>query len=193
MPDKMTLKDSGGSFTPHAVGQFAARCVDVIDLGQRIETFPGSPPRIVDKVALVYWSDSDSEPHDVAREFSASLNEKAAVRKWLEDWRGRSYTREQAAEGIPVDKLVGVPCLVSVEHKVSGKGRTYAHLKSISPLPKKMEAPLGDAYVRAPYWAERVATYRSECAAWAKAQERMQDDGYPDQSPEVDGDASVPF
>jgi hypothetical protein len=190
--DKMTLKDKGGSFEPHQAGQFAARCVDLIDLGQRIETFPGSAPKIVDKMVLVYVTDSETDPKDIAREFSASFNEKSAVRKWLEDWRGKTYTREQAAEGIPVEKLIGVPCLVSVEHKVSGKGRTYAHLKSISPLPKKMEAPDGKDYVRAPYWAERIATYKTECATWASAQERTD---YPDQAPEDDstGGDELPF
>jgi len=39
---------------PHPEGQFAATCVDIVDLGERVETYPGSPPRIVRKVVLVF-------------------------------------------------------------------------------------------------------------------------------------------
>jgi len=48
-PDDVTAKDSGGGFDPHSEGQFAMVCVDVINLGVNVETFPGQEPREVAK------------------------------------------------------------------------------------------------------------------------------------------------
>ena len=171
MADEVTVKDTGGSFTPHEEGQFAAVCVDVINLGARVEQFPGSPARIVDKVAIVFGTDTDKETKDIAGEYTLSMNEKAKLRaKLLEPWRGKTYTEDEARKGIPLHKLVGKACLLSAEHATSAKGRTYAKIVSIGPLPKKIEPPDVSGYKRPEFWAERVAKYKAECEKWADAQ-----------------------
>jgi hypothetical protein len=163
MTDEITAQDSGSTFTPHAEGQFAAVCVDVVDLGQRVEQFAGKPPRLAPKCALVFLTTA-ADKSDIAAEVTVSMGEKANLRILLESWRGKSYTPEQAAAGVPLHKLVGQPALLSVEHKRSGKGKTYAKIKTISPLPAGLPAPSADGYKRPDFWAERKKQYAEEAA-----------------------------
>lgn len=174
MADSITVKDTGAKFTPHIEGTFAAVCADVIDLGQRVEQYQGQPARIVDKIALVFITDSEGETKDVSVEFTASMNERASLRQFLEKFRGRSYTEDQAREGIPLDKLVGKPCSLTIEHKKSQKGRTYAKIVAVAPLNKQVPAPDYSGYKRPDFWAERVKAYQAERERWADAQMKLQ-------------------
>lgn len=194
MPDEVNAKDKGGQFTPHEEGQFAARCADVINLGTRIEQFPGQDPRIVDKAALVFVTDSPAETKEISVEFSVSMNAKANLRRFLESWRGKSYTEEQAKAGVPIHKLVGVGALISVEHHTSRAGRTYGKIASISPLPKSVPAPDASGYKRPEFWAERKKQYADECAKWAAQQGHAKDEPPFDESQAIDDDLSeLPF
>src|SRR3990167_7699733 len=102
-PDPTTARDTGGGFEPHSEGQFSMICVDVVNLGTNVEQFPGSDPREVDKVALVFASGEtqgvENELTLVTVEMTNSMNEKANLRKFLESWRGKSYTAQQAEAG----------------------------------------------------------------------------------------------
>jgi hypothetical protein len=166
MADQVTAKDSGVKFTPHPEGQFVAVCRDVINLGERVEQFQNKPPRIVEKCAIVFQTGEKNpdtgELHIVSAEFTVSMNEKAGLRLLLEAWRGKSYTEEQAEEGVPVHKLEGQAALVSVEHKKSSGGRLYAKIKTIAGLPKGLTAPALNDYTRAEFWTKRKEEYASE-------------------------------
>ena len=171
-PDEVTVTytASESKYEPHPDGQFAAVCVDVIDLGERVDAFPGSPEKLSPKVALVFATgevNSAGQPIYPTCELSRFFSEKATLRKHLESWRGRAYTADDLRAGIKLHKLVGVPCLLNIVHKQSGKGRTYANILNITPLPKGMTAPrVGSEYVRAPYWADRIAEYAAGVASF---------------------------
>jgi hypothetical protein len=169
-PDSVTAKDSGGGFTPHSEGQFAMLCVDVVDMGISVEQFADKEPREVPKVALVFASGERQERDDgkppfltvVTTEMTLSASEKANLRKFLESWRGRSYTPEQVAAGLPVSKLYGQSALITLEHVTTKKNRQFAKIRSISPLPKVMPAPdksLLDEYERPGFFADRKTQY----------------------------------
>lgn len=168
MADQVTAKDSGVKFLPHPEGQFVARCVDTINLGERVEQFQNNPPRVVSKCALVFQTPERNpetgEQHIVHAEFTVSMNEKAGLRLLLEAWRGKTYTDEQAEAGVPVHKLVGQAALISVEHKKSAGGRTYAKIKTISAVPKGLEVPALEPYTRAEFWTKRKEEYAAEVA-----------------------------
>jgi hypothetical protein len=194
MPDEVNARDQGGKFTPHEEGQFAARCADTINLGQRIETFPGQPTRVVDKVAIVFVTDSEQETKEIAVEYTVSMNEKANLRKFLESWRGKSYTEPEAKKGVALHKLVGATALLSIEHHTSRTGRTYGKIVSVGPLPKSMPAPTIEGYKRPEFWAERKRSYADEAAKWVATMSKMQGEDYPDQAPEDDdADSPLPF
>lgn len=156
-PDTITVADEGQRFTPHPEGQFAAVCVDVIDLGRVVKSYPGSKSYVAKELALVFWTgevNEEGEPHEVSAKMTVSMGSKANLRAFLEAWRGKSYTDDEAKAGVPLHKLVGHAALLSVEHKTSAKGRTYAKIKAVSPLPKAMPKPDLPEYTRPPFWLE---------------------------------------
>ena len=178
-PDEVTAKDSGGNFSPHSEGQFPCLCVDVVNLGVNVEQFPGQEAREVAKVALVFASgerQADESLTLVTTEMTLSANEKANLRKFLESWRGKSYTPEQAEAGLPINKLYGQSALVSIEHVLTRKGRKFAKIVSIGPLPKAMPSPDGKLlieYERPKFLVDRKAAYAE---ALAKHREVLGDD-----------------
>lgn len=200
-PDMVVAKNTGGKFVSHSAGQFAARCVDVVDFGDKVEQFPGNPERLVHKVGIVFRTGEvnpdTNEYIDVMREFTVSMGDKANLRRFLEDWRGKSYTNDEVEQGAPLHKLVGVSCLITVEHKTSGSGRTYANIKGIAPLPKQMAAaaPATDGYTRPEYLTERKKAYAEEAKKYrAKVNapsSHPMDDGFDGFPPAADDD--LPF
>lgn len=192
-PDEATAKDSGGNFTPHPEGQYAMLCVDVVNLGVNVESFPGQEPREVAKVALVFASgerQADESLTLVTTEMTLSANEKANLRKFLESWRGKSYTAEQAEAGLPVNKLYGQSALVSIEQILTRKGRKFAKIASIGPLPKSMigaDGKLLIEYERPAFFNDRKGAY---AAALAKHREARGDET---PTPDNGGDDDIPF
>jgi hypothetical protein len=163
MPDQITATATESKFTPHPEGQFAAQCVDVVDLGEYLHDFPGSEPYVGRKCALVFRSGElnpvSGDPIDIAAEFTVSMGERANLRKFLEQWRGKAYSVEEA-RAVPLHKLAGNWGLLTVAHKVSGKGRTYATVVAIVGVPKQMQAalPALPAYTRdAEWWDSKKA------------------------------------
>lgn len=83
----------------------------------------------------------DGSAHVVSKRFTASLHAKAALRGFLEAWRGRPFTADEL-RGFDLKTLLGVPCLLGVVHN-DKDGRTYANISSVMRLPKGMQAPEG--------------------------------------------------
>lgn len=194
-PDEAVAKDSGSMFFPHTEGQFGMLCVDVVNLGINVEVFPGQEPREVPKVALVFASGERQEDKSltlVTTEMTLSANENANLRKFLQSWRGKAYTAEQAEAGLPISKLYGQAGLVSIEHVTTRKVRKFAKIASISPLPKAMpiqDKTLLEEYKRPKFLEDRKVAY---IAALHKHR------GFPadeDLAPEYQGDddSEIPF
>lgn len=198
MADKFTLKggDNDAKFKPHPEGQFAAQCRDFLDLGEKVSTYPGKPPKLVYKVGLVFETGEVNEeaghPYQVQTEFTASMYETANLRQFLENWRGKSYTEEELKKGIPADRLAGQWALISIEHKTTAKGRTFANIKSISPLPKQMPRPELGEYTRAPYWDEKKKAYAEEAAKFRREAVAEAFEAMPEALIEADPD-DLPF
>lgn len=212
-PDTIVARnEGGGTFTPHPKGQFAARCVDVIDLGEKVEQYEGKPPKLSHKVALVFRT-GEKNPDtgdvvDLVKEFTLSMYETANLRKFLAAWRGKDYTEAEVEEGAPLHKLCGVTALLNVEHKKSGQGHVYANINAIQRLPAKMadDAPSGDDYARPEYLNKRKADYAAEAKLFRERigatsgngqRSAPPTDGFDDFPPEPDGDdddsSSLPF
>lgn len=202
MPDAVIAKNNDAKFIPHPDGQFVAQCVDVIDLGEKVADFPNTPKYLAHVCAIVFRTGATNEDTgeviDIAREFTVSMGEKSNMRKFLESWRGKAYTTEEADAGVPVDKLCGNHALIQVEHKKSGKGRTYAFINTAVAVPKQMRDKLPDylaSYERAEYWTERKAEYAKLADAFRKeagVKPKKQPEDFGDLD-DVDGDDDLPF
>lgn len=198
MSDTIVAKGSDSKFKPHPEGQFVGQCVDTIDLGDNVETFAGQPSKLAHKCAIVFRTGERNEQTgeyiDIGREFTVSMGDKANLRKFLEQWRGKPYTLEQVEQGVPLHKLTGQNGLLTVAHKTSAQQKTYANISACVGIPKQMQASVTkyDDYVRADYWDEKKKGY-------AEAARKFRADSAPhpgedfDDSQALDDEDSLPF
>lgn len=176
MADQIIAK-SNGSYTPPPEAQYLVVCCDVIDLGMIENTKFGKREH---KCALVFQLDelnAQGKRYEVAERFTVSMHEKARLRQFLGQWRGKSYTEDEAREGAPLHKLVGVNAIVQIEHR-QANGKTYANILSIGRPHKNLAKIEVVDYVRS--------------ANWKKAEEPAPapDDEFP---PPPDDDEGMPF
>lgn len=142
----IVFENSTSSFNPPDAGTYTAVLIGMIDLGTQMSTFEGEA-KTARKIMLKFEitdSDnrrSDGTAHTVSKRFTASLHERAALRKFLEAWRGRPFTPEEL-KGFDLAKLLGLPCLLGIVHQ-ERDGRTFAGISSCIKLPKGMTAPPG--------------------------------------------------
>jgi hypothetical protein len=143
------IVSQGQTFAPAPVGPHSAVCIDVVDLGMVAGEWKGKP-KTSHKCRLVWLIDElrdDGKPFLVSKQYTASLGERANLRKDLESWRGRPFTKDEA-DGFDVERLLSVNCLVNIQH-VDRNGQTYANVTGVMPLPKTMpKVPMPTDYVR---------------------------------------------
>lgn len=171
MADKVTARNTDKQFQPHPEGQFVGQCMDVIDMGEELTSFPGKPEKLVPKVAFVYRTGELNDEGvciDLVAEFTVSLGDLANLRAYLEQWRGKALSEDQVREGVPLDKMEGTWALLTVAHKVSKKGRTYAYIVSAVGVPKQMQRnlPHFTGYVRPKYLVDKKETNKVAAAAF---------------------------
>ena len=172
MADQINAKGADSKFRPHPEGQFVGKCVDVIDLGEKVEDFIGKPKKLSHKCAMVFrtgeQNPENNELIDIAGEYTVSMGEKANLRKILESWRGKAYTEEECDAGVPLHKLVGNFALLTIDQKTSSNNRKYARILSVTGIPKQMRStlPAFEEYTRAEYWEEKKAAYQKEADAF---------------------------
>lgn len=136
-------KEKSGDYIPAPEGTHVARCVDVISLGtQTSELYPAAFKVMLGwelpDETIVRSDTGETKPLKVSKELTLSLSKKANLRKILESWRGKVFTKEEL-EGFEVANILDVPCLLSVIHKTSSQGKTYAAIETVSKLAKGME------------------------------------------------------
>lgn len=143
----MSLKvsENGGSssFAPLEEGSYAAVCYEVIDLGMQESKQFGNSSRKV----LIGWEIADEyveingekQPRTFTARYTASLNEKAVLRRDLVAWRGKAFSDEEL-ELFDLANIIDAPCLLQVVHKETN-GKVYANLAGIIKLPKSMPRP----------------------------------------------------
>jgi hypothetical protein len=136
---KIYEKNESRFITPPA-GSYSAVATKVIDLGTQTGQF-GSRRQFCVVWELDELMDS-GKPYIVSQFYTASLNEKSTLRRDLEAWRGRAFTREELAAGVDTVKLIGLPCLLTLVD--NGEGRTK--VGTVSKLPRTLQAikPVGE-------------------------------------------------
>lgn len=146
----MIITASNDSFEMAPPGVYTARCYRLIDLGTQKSTYQGET-KSARKLLLSFelLSDeptermSDGRAFSVSRRFTVSLGDKAALRAFIESWRGRALTQEEITAGFDIGRIVGVYGLLNLVES-ERDGRTYSNIASISPLPKNMPRPEGE-------------------------------------------------
>jgi hypothetical protein len=129
------------TFIPAPAGTHAAVCVKVVDLGEVTTEFNGEQ-KTQPKIAWVFQIDKrapSGKPFNVWIRFTFSSHKKGNLAGALKNWFGRAFTESEIDE-LDFASLVGKPALISVIH-VNQRGKTFANISSIIPLPEGMKAP----------------------------------------------------
>ncbi len=132
----MKVTDSGnGDFEQAPVGTHLARCIRLIDLGTQFGEYQGKPNQARKVVcswelpnATMATGEYAGKPFIVGKWYTASIGEKANLRKDLVNWRGRDFTEDEL-KGFDVKKLLGVACLLSITANDKGKSRVTGIMK----------------------------------------------------------------
>lgn len=140
----MKWSDSGGGdFEQPPVGTYPARCIKIIDLGTQKGEWQGKAN--FKRQVVVGWElptelmtegDYVGKPFVVSKFYTASLGEKANLRKDLQNWRGREFTPEELA-GFESKAILGKPCMLSLTANDKGKTR----VTGVMAMPKGMTVP----------------------------------------------------
>lgn len=132
---------------PLAGGTYLGICIGIIDLG---EQYNQNFKNYADKLMLLFEIsgetvnvDGEDKPRWLSREYTASLNEKAALYKHLVAWRSRDFTEGELdtdGDGFDIESMLGKPCMLTVIVK-DGDNGTYNRIENIAALPKGVPAP----------------------------------------------------
>jgi hypothetical protein len=91
----------------------------------------------------ITWTDRHGDKHEgpmsIGKFYTASLAEKAALRRDLENWRGRPFTREEL-QGFDLFKVLGTACQLMVTHTSQGD-ETYANVSGVMGFPRELPKP----------------------------------------------------
>jgi hypothetical protein len=169
---------ANADFENHPEGQALAVCVDVVDLGQVENKKWG---KVQQKVAIVFHSQEktkDGKPFEIWERFTASLDEKAHLRKFLQGWRGKAFTQDELLS-FDLEKLIGVGAFIQVVHNTSGD-KTYANIGSIMLPPKgTVKMAITQGYERRKDRKPEVSHAPEPVPVGADQGEAYEDDGMP--------------
>jgi hypothetical protein len=133
--------NDGAMGEPIPVGVHKAVCFKVIDLGMQ-EGFQG---KMQHKLVVLWELDCRRQEGEFAgkrflatKEYTASISEKAHLRKDLESWRGRAFTVEEL-EGFEMDNVVGANCQLNMVEITTKAGKKWTAIAAIMPIGKGTE------------------------------------------------------
>ena len=144
----MTLiaKDSGGDFERELeeAGLYKGVCYAMFDVGTHEFEWQGNIKRLrkvlllFEIPELTYELDTDEGkktiPITKSKEFTLSLSSKGHLRPFLQSWRGKTFTDEEA-NGFDLKTVLGANCYINLVHEKSKKtGKTYANIGGINPV-----------------------------------------------------------
>lgn len=130
-------REPESTYTPAPEGLYQAVCVDVIDRGLMQTTWGQKH-----KVYLVWQLDLERDEtagtrYDIRKSYTLSLSEKATLRRDLETWRGKKFSKDELL-GFDLEKLIDANCQLQIMHALSEDGKTYANVQAVVPYNTKI-------------------------------------------------------
>ena len=135
-------------------GLHRAVCVNVLDLGSHLDTKWNKVKPLVritfelSDVRCEFEKDGEVKdlPRLIGKQYMLSLCDRANLRKDLQAWRNKAFTSEELA-GFDLATLLGVPCMINVEHYNGHDKKQHAGIGSIVGLAQGMQAPAPEGEV----------------------------------------------
>ena len=142
----VSANGGGKDFEMHPAGVYPVRCTRIIDLGTQDGEWEGKAKK-THKIRFAFESNQlmtegefEGQPFLITTSYTASLGEKAKMRKDLQSWRGRPFT-PQELEQFDLKNVLGKACYVNIIHSEPNKqGKVYANIGAIMPLPAGVAA-----------------------------------------------------
>ncbi|MEW5838361.1 MAG: phage replication initiation protein, NGO0469 family [Pseudomonadota bacterium] len=133
------------TFESAPAGVYPARLFRILDLGTQAGDYQGKPTKarklLLSFELLGEERMSDGKPFCISRRFTASLSDKAALRAFINQWRGKALTDDEV-KAFDLSKMLGAYGFLNLT-EATRDGKTYTNIASISPLPKGMPKPEG--------------------------------------------------
>ena len=139
-----SVSDSGGGgdFQQVKPGTYVARSFRIVDIGTQHSEYQGKP--IVRNQLILFWElptelievNGEQKPTIVSKFYTASLNEKATLRRDLQSWRGKEFTTDEL-RGFDLTQILGKPCFLTIVATASGKSK----ISAVTGLPKGTNCP----------------------------------------------------
>lgn len=114
-------------------GSHQAVCICVIDLGTQDNTYEGvttTAHKVFVGFEVADEFKASGDPFILGRDYTFSLNEKAALRGLVKALRGKDVG---ADEELDLRALLKKPCIVSLENKTTSGGKSYVKLTGVQP------------------------------------------------------------
>jgi hypothetical protein len=140
----------GKDFDPVPVGVHMAICSQIIHVG--VQHYDNSKYPDKDQVYFkfeipevrVKWEKAGVEqegPATIGATFGLSIGEKSKLRPFLEGWRGKPFSQEEAAD-FDVTRFLGKACQLNVVHEQGRDGKTRANIAGAFGLIKEQKEKL---------------------------------------------------
>jgi hypothetical protein len=199
----MKVTNKGGDFPKCPEGLHQSVCVDVIDRGLVDYSYQGQPKGKRREVSFVYQVDvrdedtgeeirrNDGKRFTVSTKFTASLSQNARLVPFLEQWLGKTIPPEVRESGFDLEDLVGRNAQITVIHDQKGD-KTYANIKGILPVSKKMGKLVPEDYIRVKDRPDYDPPFGSE--EWERRHREADEDEVPVSPPGYDEEEDdLPF
>lgn len=174
-----TVKETGGDFDYKLMpeGVHAAVADMVVFLGKQLTGFTDDKtgePKVQEKVYLRFevpkerltYKDKQgvdqNRPMTIGITVTASLSEKATLRKYLESWRGKQFTADEL-KGFDLFTVLGAPCMLTVAHNTKGD-KTYANVTAITKFQGIYKVGGQDITIERPVAENPLVRYSEESA-----------------------------
>jgi hypothetical protein len=141
-------ESSNIEFKQIPTGSYPARCVRLVDLGTHKSEYMGKE---IEKHEIMIGFEFPTEleifdegkweqPFFSSKYFTLSLSEKANLRKFLENWRWKTFTSEELA-WFDLTNLIWVEAMISIIEVTNKDWQKRNVIGSATRLPKGMECP----------------------------------------------------
>ena len=146
----LSATQSTSDFKPTPPGQYMARCYRVIDLGTQETVWKGNTKH--QRKVLISWEihgeddngnplvTEDGKPMMSSKRFTASIVEKAALRQFLESWRGKAFTGDELNR-FDLKNMLGAWGMINITSE-EREGKTYSNVDTIMPIPAALRKSL---------------------------------------------------
>lgn len=138
--------NGGEDFKRAPAGTHVGVCNMIADVGIQPGGMYGPKQKVyfrfeIPEERVEYTKDGEKieGPITIGTFHTASMNKKALMRAMLENWRGRKFTDQEAAD-FDVRNVLGKACLLNVVEDTKD-GKTYSNIANVMPLPKGTVAP----------------------------------------------------